>query len=125
MNIYEPDDQTEAPQALTFEEFEEHKARCEELLVVGKASAKLVENPEFKAIVQKLYFEEEPIRLAQLMVSGKLTPKSFDQCVEDLRSIGHLNQFLSGLVQSANIATNELKQLEEAREEAISSQANG
>lgn len=106
---------------MTQEEFEAHKAACEELLEKAKAASKLADDPNFKSIIMEDYFTKEPKRLGSLMASGKLTKQGFDGAVEDLRSIGHLRSFLTDYISKGNIAKDELDQLEIARQEAIMS----
>jgi len=125
MNLYQSEfEEDQSPEVnMTMEEFEEHKAACEELLEKAKAAAKLVDDPNFKMIVMEDYFTKEPQRLGSLMASGKLTKQGFDGAVEDLRSIGHLRNFLQDFIAKGNIANEELQQLEIARQEMIQSQA--
>lgn len=118
MNLYEENNEPEQA-LLTFEEYEEYKKSCEELLRQADMAAKLAENPEFKEIVMGAYFEKEPQRLAGLMATGRLSEKQFDQCASDLRSIGSLRTFLQDFIQKGNIARDELNNLEIAWNEAV------
>ena len=121
MNLYQNNEDMgeEALTEMTQEEFDAHKAACEELLEKAKAASKLADDPNFKAIIMEDYFTKEPQRLGSLMASGKLTKQGFDGAVEDLRSIGHLRMFLTDYISKGNIAKDELEQLEIARQEAI------
>lgn len=123
MNLYE-DSSTETETQMTMEELAEYEKSVQELVHKAEASAKLNSIPEFQEIVSQDYFEKEPVRLAMLMVSGRTTPAIFDQCVEDLRSIGHFQRYLRDRIQSGNIAISELAELKEAREEFLLSEAN-
>lgn len=126
MNIYENDSDglgEEPTQTLTFEEYQEYKAACEELIVKAKAASKLVEDANFNMIIMDEYFTKEPMRLGSLMASGRMTKQGFDGAIEDLRSIGHLRSFLQDFIQKGNIAKDELEQLEEARLEQIAADA--
>lgn len=124
MNLYQQSgiSESEEAQGITLEEYQAMKAQCEEIIAKGKQAAKLAEDPDFIAIIMEEYFTKEPKRLGSLMASGRLTPQGFDGAVNDLRSIGHLRTFLQDFIQRANIATEELRQLEEARKEQILSE---
>ena len=104
---------------MNFKEYQEYKAACEHVIATGEKAAKLATNPEFIAIVMEEYFTKEPARLGGLMASGRVTPKQFDECVEDLRGIANLRTFLGSFIQKANIAKNELEELEQARQQAV------
>ena len=129
MNIYDQDDTEvgagEEHTFLSIEEFDEYKAACEHLIQQAKDAAKLAQYPEFKSLIMDAYFTVEPHRLGSLMASGKLNPKQFDDCAEDLRKIGGLRVFLQDFIQKGNIASEELEQLELARAEAIEAQEGG
>jgi hypothetical protein len=124
MDIYEhnaDDGQEEAPTEMTMEEFNEYKASCLFLIGQAKAAAKLAQDPAFKQIIMEDYFSNEPKRLGCLMASGRLTPAGFDGAVDDLRSIGHLRNYLQAFIEKGNIAAGELENLEIARAEAVAS----
>lgn len=112
-------DETEQVTEMTMEDFDEYKASCLYLIDQAKAAAKLAEDSNFQKIIMENYFSEEPKRLGCLMASGRLTPKSFDDAVEDLRSIGHLRTYLQDFIEKGNIAAGELENLEIARAEAV------
>lgn len=117
-NVNEADEFEDAAH-ITYDEYQELKKACEELLGKAKAAARLAENPDFREIVMGSYFEQEPMRLAGLMATGRLSDKQFDGCVSELKAIGSLRTFLQDFIQKGNIASNELADLEEAWEEAV------
>lgn len=120
MNIYDENhNEDEGVAALTHEEYTAHKAACEAIVDKSDAAIKLSNNPEFIEIVMMAYLEDEPKRLGSIMASGKLTPKSFEDCVADLRSIGSMRGFLQDFVTKGDIARDELAGLEEAWNEAV------
>lgn len=123
MNLYDDSNETTETQ-MTMDEFNDYEASVKELVGKAEMSAKLHSMPEFNEIVVEDYFQKEPIRLAQLMTSGRITPKQFDECVEDLRSIGHFQRYLRDKIESGNIAQNELAELKETREQFLLEQAN-
>lgn len=120
MSIYENNDQDEeAVTHLTHEQYTEYKESCLHLLDLANKALKLAENPEFKSIVMEAYFDQEPKRLAGLMASGKQTPKQFNECSEDLRSIGSMRAFMQDFIQKGQIAQDELDSLEAAWNESV------
>lgn len=123
MNIYDADeaDNGETMSEMSIAEFEEYRQTCEQVVANAKMAEKLAEDPGFKQIIMTEYFEKEPERLARLIATGRLTPAGIEGAIEDLKSIGHLNRFLSEYVQKGIIAQQELKELEEARNEAVES----
>lgn len=125
MNLYEQSqsDDSEQVARMTFEEYEEYKKVCEALLEKAEAAARLAQNKDFKEIVMDAYFDQEPKRLAGLMATGRLNDKQFDECVSELRAIGSLRVFLQDFIQKGNIAMDELKNLEEAYNEAVEADA--
>jgi len=121
MEIYDPSDQDEddAPREMTMEEFDEYKASCLYLIEQAKAAAKLALDPAFIKVIMEGYLTNEPHRLGAMMASGRLTPNSFDGCVEDLRGIANLRKYLQDFIEKGNIAAGELVALEAARAEAV------
>lgn len=119
MNLYEQN----APQggedtderSITFEEYQEHKEMCEHVIKESEMAERLAKNADFTSLIMEGYFTREPARLGSLMASGRLNDKQFQECVQDLRGIGHLRTFLTTFIQKGNIARSELANLEEAR----------
>lgn len=114
------EDQGEEQVMMTFAEFEERKAACEHVIEVSDRAVRLAENPDFQAVIMKGYFEDEPKRLAMLMVSGKLNPSGFNGSVEDLRAIGGLATYLKQYTSRGKMAREELDMLNAAWDEAVS-----
>ena len=112
-------DGSEEPVELTFDQYAEMKAMCEEIVRQAKAAEKLATIPEFQEVVMQAYFEKEPARLGLLIASGRLPDKQVDKVIEDLKAIGSLNMFLSEYVQKGITAQNELASLEEAWDEKV------
>jgi hypothetical protein len=97
---------------MTIEQFNEYKESCILLIDQAKSCAKLVQYPEFQAIIMEGYLTYEPHRLGALMASGRMPPKQFDGCIEDLRGIANLRKYLQDFIQKGNIAADELENLE-------------
>lgn len=129
MNLYEQIGQSEEgsgePIAMTYEEYLERKEVFEAQLEVTKAAHRLAENPDFQLVVMDHYFVKEPQRLAELMASGRLNQKSFENSSALLKSIGDFRSFLREQVERGNLAMNELESLENAYQEAVASGAFG
>ena len=123
MEIYDPtaQDQDEQPTEMTMEEFDEYKASCVYLIDQAKAAAKLAEFPPFQQIIMEDYFSNEPKRLGCLIASGRMHPAAVDGAISDLKSIGHLRNYLQNFIEKGNIAASELESLEIARAEAVAS----
>jgi len=122
MEIYDNGVDTEDTTThMTMEQFDEYKASCLYLIDQAKAAEKLAADPNFQKIIMQNYFSDEPKRLGCLMASGRMTPQGFEGAVEDLKSIGHLRNYLQDFIQKGNIAAGELENLEIARAEAVAS----
>lgn len=120
MNLYDAHEQEdEEPATMTFEEYESHKAACEEVLEVAEAAERLTKNPDFQRIIIGAYMTDEPRRLAALIASGRLTPKMQDDTFEDLKAIGNLNTFMGSQLQKGQIARDELSQLKKAWDQFV------
>lgn len=125
MNLYEQIGQSEEgsgePVAMTYEEYLERKEVFEAQLEVTEAARRLAENPDFQLVVMNHYFVKEPQRLAELMSSGRLNQKSFENSSALLKSIGDFRTFMREQVERGNLALNELESLENAYQEAVAS----
>jgi hypothetical protein len=118
-NLGEEDD---APRMMTVEEYQEYRTSCEEVIRQADAAIKLANNPEFKELVMDGYFTREPQRLGQLMASGRMNEKQFEQCSLDLKGIAGFRSYLMSFTQKGQIARNELRDLEEAYQAAVDAQ---
>ncbi len=123
MDIYEHNADQNAGEdqttEMTFDQFEEYKASCLYVIKQAKAAAILAQDPNFITIIMENYFSDEPKRLGCLIASGRMTPKSEDDAVRDLKSIGHLRKYLQDFIEKGNIAAGELENLEIAYAAAV------
>jgi len=121
MNFYEQNSpqsvEDDEPRAMTLEEFQEYRLSVEHVVAQAETAIRLSKNPDFKTLIMEDYFTREPARLGQLMASGRLNEKQFQDCVQDLRGVAGLRVFLSSFIQKGSIARDELAGLEEARKE--------
>ena len=127
MNLYDQNSpetgEDDQPRAMTLEEFQEYRLSVEHVIGQAEMAERLSKNADFKALIMEDYFTREPARLGQLMASGRLNEKQFQDCVQDLRSVAGLRVFLSSFIQKGSIARDELAGLEEARKEMEASLA--
>lgn len=111
--------------AMTMEEFEQAKSELEDTINRGEAAVRLASNPDFKLLMMDGYFKAETNRLVELLTSGKISKSVREGCAEELDAIGKAKSYFSTAVTTANAAREELKELEEARDEALEAAAEG
>ena len=109
----------EAPIELTLEQYEEAKTHYSTITDRAEAARRLADNPDFQNLVMQGYLTDEPSRLAELMASGRLNDKVFDDCSRQIRSIADFRDYMKNIIEQGNMAADELKDLEMARDEAI------
>lgn len=105
--------------SVTLEELEHIRAECKELIETANKAMTMLNSGEFQHIIMQKYFSDEPKRLGTIMASGKLPPKAFDDCVNDLKAIGNLSGFLNDLVQKGQLAQETLLAAEEAYTQSL------
>ena len=113
----------EEPILLTIEEYEETRDALRSIILRADAVKRLNENDDFQTMIVQGYLTDEPVRLANLMASGKLPEKSMENCLKELDAIGRFRNFLKLMVEQGSQAEGDLVNLEEAREEAIEAEA--
>jgi hypothetical protein len=99
-----------------------HKAK--EHLDLGNALERLLNNRDFKAVIQHGYFEQEAIRLVHLKADPAMDrPDKQANILRDIDSIGALSGYLSEIERRADLAKREIADnelmLEELRSEGI------
>ena len=109
---------------MTLEEYEDTKKSLQAIIDRSDAARRLAENDDFKALVMDGYLAAEPIRLAELMSSGRLNENSLDNCKYDLRAVGSFRNYMKMHIEQGNLARDELVSLEEARDLALEIEAN-
>ena len=121
MDLYNASLGEEEPETieLTHEQYEEAKAHFADIIAKGDAARRLAENEDFKLLVMQGYFVDEPSRMAELMASGRLPEKSFDGCVKSIAAVAEFRNYMKTIIEQSNLANDELKGLEEARDLAI------
>jgi len=125
MDLYNgsTDGESQEEVGITFEEYEDHKKACEEIIAQSDIAARLTNNPDFQALIIGVYMQDEPKRLGQLIASGRLNPKAVEDSFADLKSIGNLNRFMSNQLHHGDIARRELKDLQEAWDAHVTAQS--
>lgn len=104
---------------LTLEQYEEAKAHYSTITQRADAARRLADNADFKTLVMEGYLTDEPVRLAELMASGRLNEKTVVDCSRQIVAVGEFRNFMKNIIEQGNMAANELALLEEARDEAI------
>lgn len=112
-------DEDESPIELTLEQYEEAKAHYGTITSRADSARRLADNDDFKNLIMTGYLTEEPMRLAELVASGRLNEKVRDDCFRQLVSIGDFRNYMKNIIEQGNMASDELEALEEARDEAI------
>lgn len=123
MNIYESDEDNEAPVEITMEQLNQLRDDCKDIIETADAAKRLLDNSDFVKVMQVGYFDKEPKRLGALIASGRMPANAVDGAVEDLKSIGSCVNFLNDVVQKGVIAQSELDAAEAAYNEAIAAEA--
>jgi hypothetical protein len=125
MDLYNASLGHEEPETieLTHEQYEEAKSHFADIIAKGDAARRLAENEDFKLLIMQGYFVDEPNRMAELMASGRLNEKVFDNCTSSIKSVADFRTYMKNIMEQARMAHDELKGLEEARDEAIKAEA--
>lgn len=125
MDLYNASLGDEEPETieLTYEQYEEAKAHFADIIAKGDAARRLAENEDFKLLVMQGYFVDEPNRMAELMASGRLNEKVFENCTSSIKAVAEFRNFMKNIMEQAKMANDELAGLEEARDEAIKAEA--
>lgn len=125
MELYNASMGEEQPEEieLTLEQYEEAKAHFADVISKKEAAKRLADNDDFKLLVLTGYFVDEPQRLGELLSSGKLNEKVASDCVNSLDAIGKFRNYMKNIMTQGNMAEDELKGLEDARDLAIAEAA--
>jgi hypothetical protein len=125
MDLYNASLGEEEPETieLTHEQYEEAKTHFADIIAKGDAARRLAENEDFKLLVLQGYFVDEPSRMAELMASGRLNEKVFENCTSSIKAVAEFRNFMKNIMEQAKMANDELASLEEARDEAIKAEA--
>ena len=104
---------------LTLEQFEEAKKHFADIIAKGDAARRLADNDDFQLLIMTGYLTEEPVRMAELMSSGRLNDKVFDDCADVIKAVAKFRNYMKNIMEQSNMAADELAGLEEARDLAI------
>jgi hypothetical protein len=84
------------------------------------ALARLIENKDFKTIVDNGYFEGEAIRLVHLKADPNMQdPEQQDFVIKAIDAVGFFRAYLSRIFQQGNTAEGALKSHEQTLEEIL------
>lgn len=125
MDLYNASLGQEEPEEieLTLEQYEEAKAHFADIIAKGDAARRLAQNDDFQLLIMTGYFVDEPQRYAELMASGRVTEKTFNDCAKSIAAIAEFRNYMKNIIEQSNMAADELKGLEEARDMAIKAEA--
>lgn len=125
MELYNASMGVEEPEEieLTLEQYEEAKSHFADIIAKMEAAKRLASNDDFQLLVMTGYFVDEPQRYAELIASGRLNDKVREDCIRQMTSIGDFRNYMKNIVEQGNMAVDELKSLEEARDMAIEAEA--
>jgi hypothetical protein len=121
MDLYNASLGEEEPETieLTHEQYEEAKAHFADIIAKGAAARRLAENEDFKLLIMQGYFVDEPSRMAELLASGRLNDKVAENTAKAIMAVGEFRSYMKNIIEQSNMAEDELKGLEEARDIAI------
>jgi hypothetical protein len=88
-------------------------ASAKKHIQLAKSLNKLQSNRDFKAVIEKGFFEEEAARLARVFDSPELPQEARDEIKNALAGIGALDRYLRGIQMKSEIAQNSLEQWED------------
>lgn len=83
----------------------------------GEALERLMNNPDFKAVVMEGYLKDEAVRLAHYFGSGRATPDQKEEILRDIHAVGALQAFFSQIWKDAEQAKSDIRAAEYQREE--------
>lgn len=91
---------------------------------LAEALERLEQNPDYKKIIEDLYFEKEPSRLVLLKASpmAQMNGDMMRDIVSQIDAIGGFFQFLLTIKQQAQSARNHLAEHQNTRQEILEEQ---
>lgn len=99
------------------ENIEIGKQEAEKMVELGRAFTRLYDNPDFKAVIDKAYFEEEAQRLIMAksnpQLQGELSQKNIDN---QIMGVGCLKQFFIKIQMGAEQAADLIKEADDELE---------
>lgn len=106
------------------ERLEHCTQKAKQHLDLGNALERLLNNRDFKAVIQHGYFEQEAIRLVHLKGDPAVdSPAKQANIIRDIDAIGALSSYLNEVRRLADLARREIDDnevmLEELRNEAL------
>jgi hypothetical protein len=94
--------------------------QCKEVVERGKSLERLLEHPDFNALIMKDYMEREAHRLTLMLADPACeTPQARDNIVRDLSAIAQLNAFFRTVRVAADVAHRSLIEHQELLQEEL------
>lgn len=100
------------------EQMEAQKENAKELVRLRDLALKLASNREFRLLILDQWMKTEAARYVQLSADPSLKDGERADALAMAQATGHLKRWLSVTVKMGNIAADEIKDLDEAIEEA-------
>lgn len=91
----------------------------------GESLERLMNNPDFKAVVMEGYLKQEAVRLAHYFGSGLATLDQKEEIVRDIHAVGALQAFFSKIWKDSAQAESDINAAEYQREEYYRDQRAG
>ena len=124
MNLYEnsmAQEADEAPTEITREEYDEMRNGYTDIIQHSDSLKRLHADPDFTSVVIEGYLTNEVKRLANLMGSGRINEKTFNDCASQIKAVADFRSYLVLVLDQGRIASDELTGLEEAWNDALES----
>jgi len=85
-----------------------------------EALLRLIDNKDFKTVIDEGYFKEEAARVVILKADPEMQEAKYqDQLDKSIIAIGHLRQYLRTVMQMGRMAERSIKDDEQTREELL------
>ena len=92
-------------------------AQAKETIAKSEGLTRLSNNPDFQLVIVEGYFVKQASRLA--LLSADPTLPSDNTVMDELKSIGHLNQYFTCIHQFGDMASGSIQSYEDTLEELI------
>lgn len=102
------------------QELDEDISKAQSLVDMGNALERLLNNPDFKLVIMKGFFETEAIRLVQLKADPNTQSKKLqNKIIKQIDGVGYFRQHLQSIGQQADMAKEAINAAEITRQEIL------
>lgn len=102
----------EVEEVATLQELQASQAALRNCVELAQATQRLMNNPDFVKILGTHYMQYEPVRLANLLAAN-INDATRQDVIADIRAVGQLNQYLQGILNQGQAATQDLEGVNE------------